>query len=105
MIDFILHYWLEILFGIITSTMAYFIKKLNNKLKEQESLKVGVRAILRNELKNYHSEYTKRESITTEELDNFQTLYHAYVGLGGNGTGKKYYETILTLPIIEKEFY
>ena len=66
--------------------------------ESQTALKFGMQALLKNNLKLLHKEYMERGSIESDELDNFITQYKAYHdGLGGNGTGTKYYEDVLTL--------
>lgn len=45
----------------------------------------------------------KRGAVTMKELNNMSHLWKAYSGLGGNGTGKKMYERICAMPVIERE--
>lgn len=45
----------------------------------------------------------KRGTVTLKELNNMGHLWKAYSALGGNGTGKKMYERICSMPVIEKE--
>ncbi|MFS1138836.1 hypothetical protein [Enterococcus faecalis] len=45
----------------------------------------------------------KRGSVTMKELNNMSHLWKAYSGLGGNGTGKKMYERICAMPVIDKQ--
>ncbi|MFZ8765627.1 hypothetical protein [Enterococcus diestrammenae] len=45
----------------------------------------------------------KRGAVTIKELNNISHLWKAYSALGGNGTGKKMYERICAMPVIEKE--
>ena len=61
----------------------------------------GMKEILKCQLKERHKEYMDRKSITSEELDNFNHLYTVYNSLGGNGTGTKYHNEVLTLPILD----
>jgi len=72
------------------------------QIKEsQYAIVLGVQAILKNNLKELHKEYMIRESISTDEFDNFKTQYEAYHGCGGNGTGTRYYEDICKKPIVD----
>lgn len=80
------------------------VEKHTNDIKHinesQLALKLGMRALLKNNLKELHKDYMARGSVESDELDNFITQYNAYHdGLGGNGTGTKYYEDVLTLHI------
>lgn len=45
----------------------------------------------------------KRGAVTMKELNNMGHLWRAYSSLGGNGTGKKMYERICAMPVIERE--
>lgn len=45
----------------------------------------------------------KRGTVTLKELNNMGHLWKAYSALGGNGTGKKMYERICSMPVINKE--
>ena len=45
----------------------------------------------------------KRGRVTMKELNNMSRLWKAYSTLGGNGTGKKMYERICDMPVIENE--
>lgn len=66
-----------------------------------KALVLAMKALLKNELKQLHREYMDRGNITADELDNFSNLYNAYHALGGNGTGTKFYNDVLTLEIVE----
>lgn len=44
----------------------------------------------------------KRGAVTMKELNNMSHLWKAYSGLGGNGTGKKMYERICEMPVVDK---
>lgn len=45
----------------------------------------------------------KRGAVTMKELNNMGHLWKAYSALGGNGTGKKMYERICDMPVIQNE--
>lgn len=74
---------------------------IQNQKCVQGALACGVKALLKNELKQYHTEYVQRSSIQSDEFENFETIYTAYHNLGGNGTGTKYWEDIQSLPIVD----
>lgn len=103
MIEFITTYWLEFLFGIISSAFALSFKTLTKKFKQQASrqkaLEQGVQALLRNELIRRYREYETKGEITILDKENISHMYEEYKNLGGNGTVAKMYEEILELPI------
>ncbi|MEE0418484.1 MAG: hypothetical protein UDG86_00390 [Lachnospiraceae bacterium] len=101
MIEFIIKYWLECLFALIVSGLAWCVKKLNKRIKEQESIKDGVLAILHDRIFQAARYYISQGCITIEELRNVQYLYDSYHELGGNGTGTELFERIKKLEIKE----
>lgn len=85
---------------ILKNTVEQNTEDIKRIEESQTALKLGMQALLKNNLKVLHKEYMERGSVESDELDNFITQYKAYHdGLGGNGTGTKYYEDVLTLKI------
>lgn len=101
MIEFIIKYWLECLFALIVAGLTWCIKKLNSRMKEQESIKDGVLAILHDRIFQAARYYISKGYITIDELRNVQYLYDSYHELGGNGTGTELFERIKKLEIKE----
>lgn len=101
MTEFILKYWLECIFGIVVTGLTFGYKKLYKRIKEQESLKDGVLAILHDRIFQAARNYISRGHISIEEMRNVQYLYDSYHELGGNGTGTELYERIKHLEIEE----
>lgn len=103
----------------VTWLLRYFNKAYDVKYEKQEFLRKceqqeqivnelrftnkaivsGVRELLKSELKQKHSEYMMQEFISSDDLHNFEELYNCYHNLGGNGTGTKWYDEVLTLPL------
>jgi len=103
----------------ITWLLRYFNKAYDMKYEKQEFVKRceeqervvselcvmnsamvgGMRELIKMELKSKHGEYMDSNKISSEDLHNFEELYNCYHNLGGNGTGTKWYEEVLTLPI------
>lgn len=108
MIDFVVKYWLEIVFGLIVSLICYVVKKLKNKLEEQDikntAIEQGVQALLRNELIRRYREYENKGEISIIDMENIEHMFEEYKNLGGNGTIAKMYEDMMNLPrkMIEK---
>ena len=105
--EFIIQYWMQVLFGAMVAILVAWIKSLQNKLKakqtEQNALKSGMIAILHDRLFEICNQYLALGYIPVEKseeiLDNAKMVYDAYHGIGGNGTGTKIYEKFLALPI------
>ena len=71
MIDFILKYWLEILFTIISSSVAYM-------LKGYMSLKNGLKALLKNEIIRIYEKYMELGYCPNYMKDNISEIYKNY---------------------------
>jgi hypothetical protein len=102
-INYIQSHWLEWLFAIITSLLAYKCRSLSKKLKqrqtEQEALKSGVVALLHDRLYQGCRYHISQGIITEDELKNMEYLYNGYHALGGNGTGTELYQRVKKLPL------
>jgi len=101
--DFIVKYWLEVLFAAIVAAVGGAVKMLYKQVKkyyqEQSLLKEGVLAILHDRLYQECSFLIAQEHITAEGLRNLEYLYRSYHALGGNGTGTELYLRCKKLPI------
>lgn len=99
MIEFIIKYWLEFLFGVVIGVLGYVIKKLRGLYNKQKAVENGVQALLRNELIRRYREYETKGEMTILDKENVEHMFNEYENLGGNGTVKQMYEELLTLPI------
>ena len=99
MLEFVLEYWVDFLFGLLIAGMSLAYKKLAKKVKEQEYVKEGVMAILHDRLFQAGRYYIGKNQITFDELKNVEYLYESYHNLGGNGTGTEIWERVKNLPI------
>ena len=64
MINFIITYWLEVIFGIILSLITVLWQNIKTYHKKMESIKSGVKILLKNEITNYYDEAILKNSIT-----------------------------------------
>lgn len=110
--NWILEYWLQALFAGILAILAYTMRQLNNKIKqermENEAIKTAMIAILHDRLFQCCRHHIKNGYIPIDEsegiLDNLKLLYDTYSALGGNGTGTELYTRAKSLPLrVEKE--
>lgn len=96
--EFVLKYWLTALFGGVTAFMAWGYKKIAAEVKarqaEMDLLKKANIALLHNELYRIGNELLGKDEITVSELENFDMIYEAYSGLGGNGTGSDMHDAV-----------
>lgn len=99
--ELLMDYWIEMFFTVVTAMLGYSVKVLNKKINEQESIKLGVQALLRDRIiqsYNYHMDLGfcpvyARESI--EEMAN------QYYNLGGNGVVHQLMDKLGELPTIK----
>lgn len=104
MLDFIAHYWLEVIFGGCLALLSFLYRRILKKIKEQEYVKDGVQAILHDRLWQVGEYYISKGEITLNELKNIEYMYTAYHNLGGNSTGTEIFERVKNLEIkSEKE--
>ena len=99
MIEFIIKYWLEFLFGVVIAVLGYVIKKIRNLYNKQRAVENGVQALLRNELIRRYREYEIKGEMSILDKENIEHMFKEYENLGGNGTVKQMYEELLELPI------
>jgi len=95
--DWILKYWMQWLFGIITAGLStvvgYLYKKVKKEVDEQKLIKEGVLALLHDRLYQACMSYIAQDEITVSGLKNLEYLYRSYHDLGGNGTGTELFES------------
>ena len=101
--DFIIEYWVELLFGVLaaglTAVLSTGYHRLAKKVEEQENVKDGILAILHDRLYQLCQYYLGQGVITPNALKNVEYLYRSYHSLGGNGTGTELYTRATKLPL------
>lgn len=91
MIDFIVKYWIEFLFGLIISGMGVMAKLMYNQHLKNKAIDKGVEALLRNGIvQTYNSPIYARENATR--------MYEPYHILGGNDVATDLIEDLKGLP-------
>lgn len=103
MLDWIIRYWVQWLFGLICAALLAGYRRLAKRVKEQEeerkAIKAGLLAILHDRPYAECSRYIAQGSIDTDGLRNLEYLYRSYHALGGNGTGTELYNRAKALQI------
>ncbi len=101
--EFIVKYWLEVLFTLLCSVFVFLFKCLFKKLKDnkerQKAVEAGLQALLRNELIRRYREYETKGEISILDKENMEHMFTEYENLGGNGTVAQMYKEMLNLPI------
>ena len=90
MVDFILKYWLQVLFGaiiaIFTFTTKHLFKKIKKEITEQYQIKMGLQALLRDRIYQGYKDCEEVGFCTLYERENINCMFNEYKNLGGNST-------------------
>lgn len=107
MIDFIIKYWLEVIFGVVVAGVGAISFSLRSKLKKQiekeKALENGVCSLLRAEMIRSGEKYIQKRYCKIYAKDAFDKAYKAYHELGGNGTMTELHEQVMNLPTQEEK--
>lgn len=89
MLDFIVQYWIEILFGAMLTCITYLVRLVFKRIKEndqkQTAIEKGVQALLRDRIVKAYYHYVEKGYITLHGLENVRRMSQEYFALGGNG--------------------
>ena len=100
--EFILKYWLEVIFAAVVGLLSIGYQRLSKKLKksreDQEAVKNGIRVLLRDRIIQAYNCYTEKGYIPIYALENVEAMYQEYHSLGGNGTITGLVEELRRLP-------
>ena len=102
--DFVVKYWLEILFGLIVTGLTAGVAKINKKLKDErirnQAIEDGVRDLLRMQILDTYERVKAAGQITVSRKDAVDSAYKSYHALGGNGTITHVHHELMEMPII-----
>lgn len=103
--EFILKYWLEVVFSVILAALSWayrsLAKRFKRKMQEDAAIREGVTALLHDRLYQECPQHIHEGCVCVEDLKNIEYLYRAYHALGGNGTGTELYNRVKALKIKE----
>lgn len=107
MAEFILQYWIEVLFAgalaLMGIAMRMVTKKVVCRVEELEFIKLGMQALLRDRIIQAYNKYMAEQEIPIYGLDNVEQMYTQYHALGGNGTITKLMDDLRELPTKKRE--
>jgi Na+-transporting NADH:ubiquinone oxidoreductase subunit NqrC len=75
-------------------------KQLDKERKEMDALKLGMRALLWEQLNEIYARAKQQNGLTVVERHNLTNIYEAYHALGGNGTGTRLHDEAMEFPVI-----
>lgn len=96
--DWVVKYWVEVLFGGITAAVGVLYRLLLTERKRRKALEAGVRAMLRNDIIKLADKYLDAGEIPVYAMETVTAMYDAYHQLGGNGTITKLVGELKQLP-------
>lgn len=88
MIDFIIEYWLQFIFGIIITLIISMYKRINKHYKTIKTIKDGLKTLLKSKIISEYNRISKNNYISVFEKEIINELYTEYTLLGGNGVIK-----------------
>ena len=103
MAEFILRYWLEVLFGAAAMGLTVAYRRLSKRVKKQDAVGLGVQALLRDRIIQTYNHYKEKGYCPIYGLDNVYQMYRQYQVLGGNGTITALVEELENMPRQEQE--
>lgn len=98
LIQWVIKYLLEIIFGSVLFGFGVGFKKLTKKVKEQDAIKLGIQALLRDRIIQSYNHYQEKCFCPIYARDNVRALYTQYHALGGNGTVTELVEKLSEMP-------
>lgn len=106
--DFIVKYWMQFLFGIITAGLSAAYARLAKKFKAEraknKAIENGLRGILRIQiLDTYDKCVDEDNTISVSRKDAIASIYQSYIALGNgeeDDTIKHLYDEIMKMHII-----
>lgn len=106
MLDFVLKYWLEFLFGIIvaslTTAYASLVRKFKQEKAKNAAIENGLRGILRIQILDTYDKCVAEGKISVSRKDAIVSIYNSYCALGDDhvdDTIKQLYEELIHMSI------
>ena len=87
---------------VLPVLLGYIVWLLKNQKKDRDANSRGTKLLLRVQMIEYHTKYTKLGDIPSHAYQNFCEMYDAYHALGGNGMVTKMKQEIEELHIKRK---
>ena len=101
--EWLVKYWLEVLFGVVLTGIGIVQKRLSKRMKDErkrnEAIENGVRDMLRLTILDNYERCKQAGVISVARKDAVDSAYQSYHALGGNGTITRVHEEIMAMPI------
>lgn len=84
--------------GILTGITGYLISLVRTQRKRQQSLELGMQALLRDRLIQSYKVYEKQGYAEIDDRENWHNMWDQYHNLGANGVLDSLKEKMLAMP-------
>lgn len=95
-------YWLEVLFGAVSTLLLGLWQALARRMKktkvEQDAIRAGLQALLRAQIIDMYERYSEKGFAPIYVRDSFENVYKQYEKLGENGVINDIHTKFLALP-------
>lgn len=109
MVDFIIKYWIQWLFGLLIAALGAYTKYLSGVIKrekaEQKALRDGMRSLLRRQIIMDCESAIKEQYCPAATKDTIEDMYQSYHALGGNGVVTSIKDQMMALPTLKGEHH
>ena len=78
MLDFVLKYWIQFLFGVLISSFSYVIKNVRSLKNYIVCNRNGTIILLKQHIFDSYENLSKKSCLTIDEKENFNELYKTY---------------------------
>lgn len=78
MLNFIIQYWIQILFGLIISCFTYFLRMISKYKKKLDATNEGIVVILKIKIVEQYNLYMQKKHITVEEKEVLIDMFNVY---------------------------
>lgn len=105
--EWVVKYWVEWVFGLVTGGIAVYCrhiaKQIRKEREEQKALRDGMRSLLRRQIIADCEQAARDGYCETKMKDTINDMYTAYHALGGNGVVSRLKEQTMNLPVIKED--
>ena len=99
-ISYVSEYWVQWLFTAALGGIAWAqkttLKKFKEQRKEDEAVKLGMQAMLRDTIVSNYNKYHDKGYMPIYARESMKKIYQAYEGLGGNDVAHDLYNKMLS---------
>lgn len=107
MLDWVIKYWVEVVFGAIISGFGLGFKQMCDKVKtqqeKQKSVELGMQALLRNSIVRNYFDCMDKGYCSQYMMENVFMMYEQYKNLGGNSFVTQIVEEMKRMPKRKKD--